>query len=97
MWIVKNELKGRVLFPGLQLEFPPEGEVDLDKIGRDRAESSEQLRLAFENQYLRTIRKTVTLEESELEQMIDGRVAGIRRKLVGEIQRFYSRKGGGDR
>jgi len=92
MWIVKNELKGRVLFPGLHLEFPPEGEVDIDTIGRSRAEGSVQLQIAFDNQYLRTIRKTVSLEESELERMIEGRVAGIRKKLVGEIQKLYSQK-----
>lgn len=97
MWIVKNELKGRVLFPGLGLEFPPEGEVDLDRIGRDLAESSLQLRMALENQYLRTIRKSVTRVESELDRMIDGRVAGIRKKLVGEIEEFYSDPDGGDR
>ncbi len=94
MWIVKNELKGRVRFPGLELEFPPEGEVDLDTIGRTRAENSQQLKLAFDNQYLRTIRKTVTLEETDLGRMIDGRVAGIRKKLVGEIEKFYSGNGG---
>lgn len=94
MWIVKNELKGRVRFPGLNLEFPPEGELDIDLIGRDRAEESLPLKMAFENQYLRTIRKTVTLEESDLERMIAGRVAGIRKKLVAEIRKFSSRTRG---
>ncbi len=53
--------------------------------------------MAFENQYLRTIRKSVTRVESELDRMIDGRVAGIRKKLVGEIEEFYSDPDGGDR
>ena len=66
--------------------------MDIDTIGRSHAEGSVQLQIAFENQYLRTIRKTVSLEESELEKMIEGRVAGIRKKLVGEIQKLYSQK-----
>lgn len=90
MWIVRNELKGRVRFPGLNLEIPPGEEVDLDKIGREKAEASTQIKLALENQYLKTLRKTVTMDESDLEQIIEQRVATIKEKLVKEISDLYT-------
>lgn len=90
MWIVKNELKGRVRFPGLGIEIPPEGEFDLDTVGRERVEASGQVRVTLDQHYLRTVRKTVTMEESELEKMIESRVATIKEKLVKEINALYS-------
>lgn len=90
MWIVKNELKGRVRFPGLGIEISPEGEFDLDTVGRERVEASTQLKLTLDQHYLRTVRKTVTMEESDLEKMIESRVATIKEKLVKEINALYS-------
>lgn len=89
MWIVKNELKGVLRFPGLELEIPPGEERDLDVLGRERVEASGQIRVALENEYLRTIRKSVMIDESQLEKIIDERVAGIKAKLVSEVNELY--------
>lgn len=87
MWIVKNELKGIVKFPSLGLEIPPGAESDLDSLGRDRAEASAQLKLALESGYLSTVRKSVVMEERDLEKIIEQRVAEIRESLVKEFGR----------
>jgi hypothetical protein len=85
MWIVANQLKGLLRFPGLELEIPPDKQVDLDLIGRERAEASTQIRLAIEQGYLRTIRKTLMLEESDVNRMIEERIHSIKASLVSEI------------
>ena len=36
MWIVSNQLKGVLKFPALGLEVAPEGEADLDTLGREK-------------------------------------------------------------
>lgn len=85
MWIVKNELKGIVKFPGLGLEIPPGAESDVDAVGRERAEASAQLKLALESGYLSTVRKSVVMEEGDLEKIIAKRVEEIRESLVKEF------------
>lgn len=57
MWIVKNLLRGTLKFSGLGIEIPPRQEFDLDSIGREVAEHSNQLIVAFEEGYLLNVQK----------------------------------------
>jgi hypothetical protein len=57
-WIVRNLLRGTLTFRGLNVSIPPKGQLDLDELlGRDRAETSNQVLVAFEEGYLQTVRK----------------------------------------
>jgi hypothetical protein len=85
MWIVVNQLKGVLKFPGLGIEIPPENQMDLDTLGRERAEASTQIKLALDQGYLRTSRKTIMLDESEVDRMIEERINSIKSNLVNEI------------
>jgi len=85
MWIVTNQLKGVLRFPGFGIELRPESEIDLDTFGRERAETSAQVKLALEQGYLRTIRKTLMLDENEVNRMIEDRIHSIKASLVSEI------------
>jgi hypothetical protein len=58
MWKVRNLLRGTLTFRGLGISIPPKGEVDLDALlGRERAERSNQVLVAFEEGYLQTVLK----------------------------------------
>ncbi len=57
MWIVKNLLRGTLSFRGMGFSIPPSGEYDLDSLGRQVAEGSNQLVVAFEEGYLQNIFK----------------------------------------
>lgn len=57
MWIIKNMLKGALKFPGLDFTIPPGAEFDLDDLPREVTENSNQLMVAFEEGYLKNIRK----------------------------------------
>lgn len=57
MWIVKNLLRGTLKFSGLGIEIPSRQEFDLDSIGREVAEHSNQLIVAFEEGYLLNVQK----------------------------------------
>lgn len=96
MWIVANQLKGVLKFPGLGIELAPEKNVDLDTLGREKAEASGQLKLAFDQGYLKTVRKTVQLDENEVNRMIEERITSIKASLVSELSGFY-RPGAGVR
>ncbi len=85
MWIVANQLKGVLRFPGFDLELQPAQEADLDALGRERAEGSSQIKLALDSGYLRTVRKTLMLDESEVNRMIEERITSIKANLVSEI------------
>jgi hypothetical protein len=85
MWIVANQLKGVLKFPGLGFEVPPEKQFDLDTLGREKVEASTQLRLAIDQGYLLTLRKSVLLNEGEVNRMIEERIHAIRASLVTEI------------
>jgi hypothetical protein len=89
MWIVANQLKGVLKFPSLGIELSPEKHLDLDTLGRDKAESSGQLKLAIDQGYLKTIRKTVQLDESEVNRMIEERIHSIKASLVHELNGLY--------
>jgi len=85
MWIVANQLKGVLKFPGLGIELAPDKNIDLDTLGREKAESSGQLKIAIDQGYLKTIRKTVQLDETEVNRMIEERITSIRATLVSEL------------
>ena len=89
MWIVANQLKGVLKFPGLGFEVPPENQFDLDTLGREKAEASGQLKLAFDQGYLKTVRKTVQLDENEVNRMIEERITSIKASLVSELSGLY--------
>jgi hypothetical protein len=89
MWIVANQLKGVLKFPSLGIELAPDKDVDLDSIGREKAEASGQLKLAIESGYLKTLRKTLHLEESEVHRMIEDRISSIKASLVSELSGLY--------
>lgn len=59
MWIVKNLLRGTLYISDLNLKIAPKDYFDLDSIGRDRAENSRQIKLAFEEGYLQNIKKDI--------------------------------------
>src|SRR5262245_47262006 len=57
-WIVRNLLRGTLTFRGINLSIPPKAQLDLDEVlGRERAETSNQVLVAFEEGYLQTVRK----------------------------------------
>ena len=89
MWIVANQLKGVLKFPSLGIELPPEKDLDLDTIGREKAEASGQLKLAIDSGYLKTVRKTMHLDESEVQRMIEERISSIKASLVNELNGLY--------
>ncbi len=92
MWTIANQLKGTIKFPGLGFEIPPQAEFDLDTIGREKAEASAQLKLALDSGYLSTVRKTMMLDESELQKIIESRIQSIKANLVSEIGELYKEK-----
>ena len=57
MWIVKNTLKGTLSFRGLDVSIPAGRDFDLDTLGRDSAEESNQVKVAFEEGYLQSVYK----------------------------------------
>src|SRR5688500_676303 len=58
MWIVRNALRATLNLRGLGVTIPAGQEFDLDdKLGRDRAESNNQVVVAFEEGYLENVYK----------------------------------------
>lgn len=57
MWIVRNTLRATLTFRGLGISIPAGEEHDLDCIGREAAESSNQVQVAFEEGYLENVYK----------------------------------------
>lgn len=57
MWIVRNALRATLTLRGLGVSIPAGQEHDLDGIGRDKAESSNQVQVAFEEGYLENVYK----------------------------------------
>lgn len=62
MWIVENTLRATLTLRGLGVSIPPGEQLDLDVLGRERAESSNQVQVAFEEGYLRNVRKEPTVD-----------------------------------
>lgn len=86
-WIVRNLLRGTLTFRGLGVSIPPKAQLDLDELlGRTRAETSNQMLVAFEEGYLQTVRKD---EPGSAVAMSGGMVnAEIERALVGHLDAF---------
>lgn len=87
-WIVRNLLRGTLTFRGLDISIPPKGQLDLDeRLGRDRAETSNQVLVAFEEGYLQTVRKDDgTVREgpftsAQMEQAIGGHLDAFKLSL----------------
>src|SRR5262249_50873154 len=57
MWIVKNSLRATLTLRGIGVSISPGEEFDLDAIGRDPAEHSPQVAVAFEEGYLQNVFK----------------------------------------
>lgn len=57
MWIVKNSLRATLSLKGLGVTISPGAEFDLDAVGRDTAEHSPQVAVAFEEGYLKNVFK----------------------------------------
>ncbi|MCO5166583.1 MAG: hypothetical protein M9894_09485 [Planctomycetes bacterium] len=57
MWIVRNTLRATLSLRGLGVAIPSGQEFDLDGLGRDRAEASNQVQVAFEEGYLENVYK----------------------------------------
>lgn len=57
MWIVRNALRATLSLRGLGVTIPSGQEFDLDGLGRDRAETNNQVQVAFEEGYLENVYK----------------------------------------
>lgn len=57
MWLVKNRLKATLTLRGLGVSIRSGDEFDLDVLGRDLAEGSNQVQVAFEEGYLENVNK----------------------------------------
>ncbi|MCA8921105.1 MAG: hypothetical protein KDD82_04810 [Planctomycetes bacterium] len=66
MWMVKNTLRATLTFRGLDLSIPAGATYDLDALGRERAESSNQVLVAFEEGYLENVHKAARVESDRL-------------------------------
>ena len=85
-WIVRNLLRGTLTFRGLNLSIPPKGQLDLDVLlGRVRAETSNQVLVAFEEGYLQTVRKDDGVQLGELGGVTAGKVEAA---LAGQLDAF---------
>ena len=106
MWIVRNLLRGTLTFRGMNLSVAPKGEVDLDALlGRERAETSNQVLVAFEEGYLQTVRKenagggemgpgvgTVALETrlAAFKDSLSKELGQLRTSLAGDVREILS-------
>ncbi len=83
MWIVRNLLRGTLTLRGLGISIPAKGEIDLDAaLGRERAERSNQVLVAFEEGYLQTVRKD---EPGAAAEEIEARLAGFKEALARDL------------
>lgn len=57
MWLVKNRLKATLTLRGLGVSIRSGDQFDLDGLGRDLAEGSNQVQVAFEEGYLENVFK----------------------------------------
>jgi hypothetical protein len=96
MWIVRNLLRGTLTLRGLGISIPAKGELDLDlALGRERAERSNQVLVAFEEGYLQTVRKDAGGPEpsEQLEARLEAfkeqlsrELGGLRASLAGDVR-----------
>lgn len=57
MWLVKNSLRATLTLRGLGISIAAGEQFDLDALGRDLAETSNQVQVAFEEGYLENVYK----------------------------------------
>lgn len=62
MWIVKNRLRATLSLRGLDVSIAAGEQFDLDTLGRERAERSNQVQVAFEEGYLENVFKASAAE-----------------------------------
>src|SRR5437868_2438099 len=91
-WIVRNLLRGTLTFRGLNVSIPPKAQLDLDELlGRERAETSNQVLVAFEEGYLQTVRKdepgSAARDVAELGGVT---AANVEQALAGQLSAFKS-------
>jgi hypothetical protein len=88
MWIVKNVLRGSIQIEDLKVKIPAKDYFDLDKIGRERAEGSRQLKLAMEEGYLQNVKKQdpgtneAVLVKEETRSEIKTRIEELRQVIL---------------
>ncbi|MFC1708388.1 hypothetical protein ACFL59_16470 [Planctomycetota bacterium] len=98
MWTVRNLLRGTLTFRGLGISIPPKGECDLDTLGRERAERSNQVLVAFEEGYIQTIAKDTVpgspeskgIDQAALSESLQQFRDQIKEQLREELQAFRS-------
>ncbi len=87
MWIVKNLLRGTLTLRGMDVSIPPKGEFDLDTIGREKAESSNQVLVAFEEGYLQNVFKDQSAPAGGLDAgQLDDKLASFREQIMAELK-----------
>lgn len=97
MWIVRNLLRGTLTFRGMGVSIPPKAELDLDQtLGREKAERSNQILVAFEEGYLQTVHResgapAVTdraLEErlASFKTSLSQELGSLRTSLAGDVR-----------
>lgn len=79
MWLVKNRLRATISFRGLDVSIPAGEQFDLDALGRNRAETSNQIQVAFEEGYLENVYKAPApgLAGPPASALVTGQLAGI--------------------
>lgn len=79
MWLVKNRLRATISFRGLEVSIPAGEQFDLDALGRNRAETSNQIQVAFEEGYLENVYKAPAPNPAgpPASALVTGQLAGI--------------------
>ncbi len=95
MWIVRNALRATLTLRGLGITIPAGQEHDLDGLGRERAESNNQVQVAFEEGYLENVYKAplqggVTPTSQGLAQAAMGR--GMTSEELDDFKRAFMRE-----
>ncbi len=94
MWIVKNTLKATLTLKGLGVSLPAGQQLDLDVLGRGRAEASPQVLVALEEGYLENVFKAAEPAAGALDDAPTGyapRDAAPRGMSGAELEAFKRR------
>ena len=98
MWIVRNALRATLSLRGLGVSIPSGQEFDLDdRLGRERAEGSNQLQVAFEEGYLENVYKApkvggVTATASGLPTAAMGGGRGLSSEELDDFKKQFMRE-----
>lgn len=82
MWIVKNTLRATIKLRGLDVEIPSGEEFDLDTLGRNEAEGSNQVVVAFEEGWFENVYKASALDARETDFALEPLQEGKRERGV---------------